>query len=321
MNSGSSSLKYSLFDTARPAPLLEGAVEKIGSGEAAHHVRTPETRKDLPAAGIATVGDALAVMLGVLTDPEIKALGSLNEINAVGHRVVHGGKRFSSSTVISNEVKDAIRSYIPIAPLHNPLQHRGIDALEKLLPTVSPGRRNSTRRSIRPCPKQPPPMPSPLRSARRNRSGGTAFHGTNHRFVSMSAATFLKRPVGELRIISCHLGSGASVCAIDHGRSIDTSMGMTPLEGLIMGTRAGDLDPGVILHLMRHRGMTLEQVDRMLNKESGLKGISGKSNDMREVLEGAEAEDPHCKLAVSAFCYRLRKYIGSYVAALGAWMS
>lgn len=316
VNSGSSSLKYSLFDTSRPAPLLEGAVEKIGSGEAAHHVRTPETRKDLPAAGIATVGDALAVMLGALTDPEIQALGSLSEIDAVGHRVVHGGKRFSSSTVISDEVKEAIRSYIPIAPLHNPFNIEGIEALEKLLPEAPQVAVFDTS-FHQTMPETASTYAIPFAVGEEEQIRRYGFHGTNHRFVAMSAATFLKRPVGEMKIISCHLGSGASVCAIDHGRSIDTSMGMTPLEGLIMGTRAGDLDPGAILHLMRHRGMTLEEVDRMLNKESGLKGISGRSNDMREVLEGAEAEDPHCKLAVSAFCYRLRKYIGSYVAALG----
>lgn len=143
------------------------------------------------------------------------------------------------------------------------------------------------------------------------------FHGTNHRFVSLSAATALKIPVGDLKIISCHLGSGASVCAIDHGQSIDTSMGMTPLEGLVMGTRAGDVDPGVLLHLMRHAGMTFEQIDKILNKDSGLKGLSGKSNDMREVLEAAEAGDMRCKMAVSIFCYRVKKYIGSYIAALG----
>ncbi len=316
VNSGSSSLKYSLFDTAAPAPLLEGAVEKIGSGEAVHHVRTPETRKDLPAAGIATVGDALAVMLGALTDPEIKALGSLSGIDAVGHRVVHGGKRFSSSTVVSDEVKDAIRSYIPIAPLHNPFNIEGIEALEKLLPAVPQVAVFDTS-FHQTMPEAASTYAIPFAVGEEEQIRRYGFHGTNHRFVAMSAATFLKRPVGEMKIISCHLGSGASVCAIDHGRSIDTSMGMTPLEGLIMGTRAGDLDPGAILHLMRHRGMTLEEVDRMLNKESGLKGISGRSNDMREVLEGAEAEDPQCKLAVSAFCYRLRKYIGSYVAALG----
>lgn len=316
VNSGSSSLKYSLFDTSRPAPLLEGAVEKIGSGEAAHHVRTPETRKDLPAAGIATVGDALAVMLGALTDPEIQALGSLSGIDAVGHRVVHGGKRFSSSTVISDEVKEAIRSYIPIAPLHNPFNIEGIEALEKLLPEAPQVAVFDTS-FHQTMPETASTYAIPFAVGEEEQIRRYGFHGTNHRFVAMSAATFLKRPVGEMKIISCHLGSGASVCAIDHGRSIDTSMGMTPLEGLIMGTRAGDLDPGAILHLMRHRGMTLEEVDRMLNKESGLKGISGRSNDMREVLEGAEAEDPHCKLAVSAFCYRLRKYIGSYVAALG----
>jgi acetate kinase len=316
VNSGSSSLKYSLFDTARPVPLLEGAVEKIGSGEAVHHVRTPEIRKDLPAEGIATVGDAFAVMVGTLADPEIKALGSLGEINAVGHRVVHGGKRFSSSTVISDEVKEAIRSYIPIAPLHNPFNLEGIEAMEKLLPAVPQVAVFDTSfHQTMPEPAATYAIPFAIGEEEQIRRYG--FHGTNHRFVAMSGATFLKRPVGDLKIISCHLGSGASVCAIDHGRSIDTSMGMTPLEGLIMGTRAGDLDPGVILHLMRNRGLTLEQMDRMLNKESGLKGLSGRSNDMREVLEGAEAEDLHCKLAVSAFCYRVKKYIGSYIAALG----
>jgi acetate kinase len=316
VNSGSSSLKYSLFDTAKPVPLLEGAVEKIGSGEAVHHVRTPATRKDLPAAGIATVGDAFAVMVGTLADPDIKALGGIGEINAVGHRVVHGGRKFASSTVINEDVKEAIRSFIPIAPLHNPYNLEGIEALEKLLPEVPQVAVFDTSfHQTMPEPAATYAIPFAVGEEEQIRRYG--FHGTNHRFVAMSAATFLKRPVGDLKIISCHLGSGASACAIDHGRSIDTSMGMTPLEGLIMGTRAGDLDPGAILHLMRHRGLTLEQVDRMLNKESGLQGISGKSNDMREVLEGAEAEDLHCKLAVSAFCYRVKKYIGSYIAALG----
>jgi acetate kinase len=316
VNSGSSSLKYSLFDTARPVPLLEGTVEKIGSGEAVHHVRTPELKKDLPAAGIASVGDAFTVMAGTLADPEIRAVGTLGEINAVGHRVVHGGKRFHSSTVVNDEVKEAIRSYIPIAPLHNPFNLEGIEAVEKLLPAVPQVAVFDTS-FHQTMPDAAATYAIPFGVGEEEQIRRYGFHGTNHRFVAMSAATFLKRPVGELKIISCHLGSGASVCAIDHGRSVDTSMGMTPLEGLIMGTRAGDLDPGAILHLMRHRGLTLEQVDRMLNKESGLMGLSGRSNDMREVLEGAEAEDLHCKLAVSAFCYRVKKYIGSYVAALG----
>ncbi|HCS76493.1 MAG TPA: acetate/propionate family kinase, partial [Syntrophaceae bacterium] len=143
------------------------------------------------------------------------------------------------------------------------------------------------------------------------------FHGTNHKFVSLCAATFLKRPVGELKMISCHLGSGASVCAIDHGRSVDTSMGMTPLEGLVMGTRAGDVDPGVLLHLLRHRGMTADEMDQMLNRKSGLLGISGASNDMRILLKAAESGDLRCEKAISTFCYRVRKYIGAYWAALG----
>lgn len=317
VNSGSSSLKYALFDTEKRFPMIEGIVENIGSLEASHTIRTQEIeKKEIPAADISTVGGAFHAMISAITDSDLKCIKDIGEINAVGHRVVHGGKRFFNSEAINRDVIEVIRSLIPIAPLHNPYNLEGIEAMQRLLPDIPQVAVFDTSFHQN-MPENAVIYAIPFDVCAEEQIRRYGFHGTNHRFVALSTATFVKKPVGELKIISCHLGSGASVCAIDHGRSIDTSMGMTPLEGLIMGTRAGDIDAGVILHLMRHRGMTIEQLDRMLNKESGLKGISGKSNDMRIVLEGAEAGDAHCELAVSSFCYRVKKYIGSYIAALG----
>ena len=316
INCGSSSLKYSLFDTTRPHPLLEGLVEKIGSGEAIHKWTTPAGKKEVPANEIAGIEEAFSAMISVITDPSGGVIHNINEINAIGHRVVHGGSRFASSVVTSEEVTAAIRSFFPLAPLHNPYNLEGIELMQKLLPDVPEVAVFDTAFHLSmPENAYTYALPHALCEAEQIRRYG--FHGTNHKFVALTAATTLKRPVGELKMISCHLGSGASVCAIDHGKSVDTSMGMTPLEGLIMGTRPGDVDPGVILHLMRHGGLGVDEIDRILNRDSGLKGISGKSNDMREVLAAAETGDMRCRLAVSAFCYRVRKYIGAYMLALG----
>ena len=316
INCGSSSLKYSLFDTTRPQPLLEGLVEKIGSEEVVHRVTTPAGKKEIPANSISTIEGAFSAMIEVITDPSGGAIRNLNEINAIGHRVVHGGSRFASSVVASDEVRAAIRSFFPLAPLHNPYNLEGIERMQKLLPGVPEVAVFDTAFHVSmPDNAYTYALPHELCETQQIRRYG--FHGTNHKFVALTAAAYLKRPAGELKMISCHLGSGASVCAIDHGKSVDTSMGMTPLEGLIMGTRPGDVDPGVILHLMRHGGLGADEMDRILNRDSGLKGISGKSNDMREVLAAAEAGDMRCRLAVSAFCYRVRKYIGAYMLALG----
>ncbi len=316
INCGSSSLKYSLFDTAKSDPLLEGLVEKIGSGEASHRVKTNEARREEPAAEIQNMEDAFGVMITALKDAKNEALNDLGEIKAIGHRVVHGGSDFSSSVVINKQVTDAIRSLFSLAPLHNPYNLEGIEMMQKLLPDVPQVAAFDTAFHMgMPESAYTYALPHDLCVKEQVRRYG--FHGTNHRFVVLSAATYLKRPVGEMKMISCHLGSGCSVCAVDHGQSIDTSMGLTPLEGLVMGTRAGDIDPGIILHLMRHSGMSVDEIDRLLNKESGLKGITGKSNDMRTILQAAEAGDLLCRLAISVFCYRVRKYIGSYIAALG----
>lgn len=316
VNCGSSSLKYTLFDTVQSEPVIEGTVEKIGAGDAAHIIRTPNGKKEFPALEIATIEQAFELMIAAISDMAYTGLKNLNEIKAVGHRVVHGGVRFPGSIKINPDVTETIKALIPLAPLHNPYNLAGIELMQKLIPEAAQVAVFDTSFHVR-MPEKAYTYALPHTVCEEEQIRRYGFHGSNHKFVSLSAATFLKRPTGELKIISCHLGSGASVCAIDHGRSVDTSMGMTPLEGLVMGTRPGDVDPGVILHLLRHRKMSADDIDQMLNKQSGLLGISGKSSDMRTILQAAEAGDLKSENAISTFCYRIKKYIGAYWAALG----
>jgi acetate kinase len=316
VNCGSSSLKYTLFDTTKNEPLLEGLIEKIGSGDASHVIRTGEIKKDEPVKNVMVIEDAFRIMIATLTDKTYAGINDLGEIKAVGHRVVHGGAKFPVSVVITDEVIASIKELNPLAPLHNPYNLEGIELMKKLIPGAPHVAVFDTSFHMK-MPENAYTYALPYDVCEEEQIRRYGFHGTNHKFVALSAATFLKRPLGELRMISCHLGSGASVCAIDRGQSVDTSMGMTPLEGLVMGTRGGDIDPGVILHLLRHRKMSFDEVDQMLNKKSGILGISGKSNDMREIIEAADAGDSRCKLAITTFCYRIRKYIGAYTAALG----
>jgi len=315
LNSGSSSLKYSLFDTIRNLTLIEGAIEKIGSGDAAHHIRTPQIKHKDAQPDVMTMNEAFDVMIRTLTNPEFTAIDRLSDLNVVGHRVVHGGGQFSNAVVINENIMASIRSASSMAPLHNPYNLAGIERMQLLLPAVPQVAVFDTA-FHQTMPSHAYTYALPHEVCERELIRRYGFHGTNHEYMALRASTWLKRPLGELKMISCHLGNGASLCAIDHGRSIDTSMGMTPLEGLIMGTRPGDVDPGAIIHLMKNASRNIEDMDRMLNRESGLKGISGK-NDMREILAGAEQGDVRCTRAISAFCYRTRKYIGAYVAALG----
>ncbi|PKN77037.1 MAG: acetate/propionate family kinase [Deltaproteobacteria bacterium HGW-Deltaproteobacteria-10] len=316
VNCGSSSLKYTLFDTTKTTPVIEGLIEKIGSGDASHVIRTPDNKKELSVKEIMSIQNAFGLMVATITDMAYTGIGDLGEIKAVGHRVVHGGAQFPSSVIINAEVSAAISDLVPLAPLHNPYNLEGITLMQQLIPAAQQVAVFDTSFHAS-MPEKAYTYALPYAVCEEERIRRYGFHGTNHKFVALSAATFLKRPLGELKIISCHLGSGASFCAIDHGQSVDTSMGMTPLEGLIMGTRAGDLDPGIILHLLRQRGMNVDEIDQMLNKKSGLMGLSGKSNDMRTILAAAEAGDIRCEKAISTFCYRARKYIGAYSAALG----
>jgi acetate kinase len=314
VNLRTGSLKYRFFDTDDESHNVEGQVEWIGEPRA--------TQTHITGAGAYTFElgtidhrEALKAALDRLADPEIGVLENLGEITAVGHRVVHGGDKYSSPVLIDDQVLADIRSFAHLAPLHNPMHALGIEWCREMLPGVPHVAIFDTAFHH----TMPPyayryALPENLYTEDGIRRYG--FHGPSHQYVAMMAATHLKERFSRLKIITCHLGEGASVCAIDHGRSIDTSMGLTPLEGLVMVTRSGDIDPAIVTYLMR-KGMSADEIDHLLNRESGMKGLSGLSGDTREIPDAANAGDPKAMLAAEAFTYRLRKYIGAYYAALG----
>ncbi|MHC4598291.1 MAG: acetate/propionate family kinase [Planctomycetota bacterium] len=310
LNCGSSSLKYRLFDSGDPAGGGAGLVERIGLSGTRHRFRRGNERGEEAVAGAGHEA-AIEVMVAALGGAQ-----GLSGIDVVGHRVVHGGEKYGQAVVIDEDVMEAIRAFESLAPLHVPANLAGIEAARRLLPDTPQVAVFDTS-FYRTLPRFAYLYGLPYERYTDDGIRRYGFHGTSHKFVSYKAATFLKRPWTELQLVTCHLGNGASVTAIDHGRPVDTSMGMTPLEGLIMGTRVGDLDPGALLHLMRIRGMAVEEAEAMLNRESGLKGLSGVSSDMREVLEQAHGGNDRALMAVQSFCYRIKKYVGAYWAALG----
>ena len=323
LNCGSSSVKYQLVETSRARiarnddlVLARGTVERIGSGSAVHAYQRGTGPRTTEAKEILEHRGAVADLLRLLTDPERGVVGDPAEIAAVGHRVVHGGERFSASVRIDAEVERSIEQCCELAPLHNPHNLRGLRAARAILGNVPHVAVFDTAFH-----QTMPPhaylygLPYALYTRHAIRRYG--FHGTSHRYVAWRSEALLGRPRGETRLVTCHLGAGASVCAIDHGHSIDTSMGFTPLEGLLMGTRAGDLDPSLVFHILHAEDLDEHQLTAMLNKHSGLYGLSGISGDMREILAEEGKGHERAKIAIDAFCYRLRKYIGAYVAALG----
>ncbi len=315
LNCGSSSLKYSFFDTTRPDHTLRGHVDRIGQDgmRLVQRGDKGEWQRELPKGGYA---EAFAAMLTGLLDEEHGAIRELTAISAVGHRVVHGGEKFTGAVLIDDAVLEGIEALAPLAPLHNPVNAAGIREARRVFPAVPHVAVFDTAfHATLPAHAWLYGLPYEYYEKHRIRRFG--FHGTSHQYVALAAAQYLKRRPRELKIVSCHLGNGASLCAIDHGRSVDTTMGFTPAEGLIMGTRCGDLDSGVLAYLERTQGLTAAQMDEVLNKKSGLLGLSGISGDMREVEQAAESGDPRALTALKAFCYRVRKYIGSYVAAMG----
>lgn len=314
LNLRTGSLKYRYFDTNDESKNVEGQVEWIGEPRA---LQTHTTQKGQYTFALGPVDHraALEAALDRLVDPETGVLERLNEITAVGHRVVHGGDRYSSPVVIDNEVLADIRSFGHLAPVHNLMHALGIEWCQEILPDVPQVAVFDTAFHH----TMPPyayryALPEELYEKEGIRRYG--FHGTSHQYVALMAATFLKMRFSRLKIITCHLGEGASVCAIDHGRSVDTSMGLTPLEGLVMVTRSGDIDPAIVTYLMR-KGMTADEIEQLLLRESGMKALSGLSGDTREIPDAANAGDPKAMLAAETFTYRLRKYIGAYYAALG----
>ncbi|MGH1523753.1 acetate/propionate family kinase [Leifsonia sp. L25] len=312
VNSGSSSLKYQLIDAESDDALASGLVERIG--ESSGHIRhagpdgTWESTLAIPdhTAAFRVMLDAFAA-----EGPNLDE----NPLAAVGHRVVHGGKRFFEPTIVTDLVEINIEDLSDLAPLHNPANLQGIRAAKKAFPDVEHVAVFDTafHQTLAP---EAYTYAIDAALADRHRVRRYGFHGTSHRYVSRAAAEFLGRPLGELKQIVLHLGNGASVCAVDAGRSVDTSMGMTPLEGLVMGTRSGDLDPAVLLHLARRAGLGIDDLDELLNRRSGLLGLSG-HGDMRDVRHAAESGDAAARLALDTTVHRLKHYIGAYTAELG----
>lgn len=315
INCGSSSLKYSFYDTSNESRHARGQIERIGVDGTRLKHRGPagELKRDLPRAGFA---EAMKAMGAELSAKDTGVIGGPAEVSVVVHRVVHGGERFTEGTLITDEVLEAIEALSSLAPLHNPVNVAGIREMRRLYPAVPQVAVFDTAfHHTLPAYAYLYGLPYDLYEKKAVRRYG--FHGTSHNYVALRAAQYLKRRPNELRLVNCHLGNGSSLCAVNHGRSVDTTMGFTPAEGLIMGTRCGDVDAGVIAFLERTEKLTATQSEEMLNKKSGLLGLSGISSDMREILQAAEEGQQRALITLKAYCYRIRKYIGAYVAAMG----
>ncbi len=315
INAGSSSLKYQLYDMTDESVLAKGLVERIGMDSSILTHKPTNKEEYTEVSEILEHTTAIRKVLNALTDAEHGVISSISEIQAVGHRVVHGGEIFKQSALVTPEAKSEIRRLFDLAPLHNPASMMGIKAAETNMPEVPQVVVFDTSfHQTMPEKAYMYAIPRVLYNKYKVRRYGA--HGTSHDFVSKEAAKFVGRPLEDLKIITCHIGNGGSVTAVQGGLSVDTSMGMTPLEGLMMGTRSGDLDPAIVPYVMNKEELTVNEVNSMLNKHSGLLAISGISSDMREITEGMEKGEANSTLAFEMYEYRLRKYIGSYAAAM-----
>jgi len=320
INTGSSSIKYQLFDMERHRILASGVAEKIGEDTSIlTHWNVSANGEDVEKVEEGVIADhheGMNRILGLLIDPEHGVVGDKSEISAVGHRVVHGGEAFHSPTIIDESVIAAIKENIPLAPLHNPSNLMGIEVAGAIFPD-SPQVAVFDTAFHQTIPMESYLYAIPFELYEKHRIRRYGFHGTSHAYVAERAAEYLRRPLCELNLITIHLGNGASMAALKNGISVDTTMGMTPLAGLVMGTRSGDIDPALTFFLADQLRMSVKEIDDLLNKDSGLKGICG-SNDMREVIRKKDAGDDRAEIALKLYCYRIRKYIGAYFAALGS---
>lgn len=316
LNCGSSSAKYKLIEVDHNVILAEGGVEKIGLPDAFIKVKLDDGSKKSIPLDITDHSGAIKAILDILVDPELGCIKSFDEINAVGHRVVHGGEKFNKSVLITDEVKDMIRECYGIAPLHNPVNMAGIDAITQVLPQVPQVAVFDTA-FHQTMPRKAFMYALPFEYYTRDHVRRYGFHGTSHRFVAQKVCDMLGVDINEQKIIVCHIGNGASITAVKNGKSIDTTMGLTPTEGLMMGTRSGDVDPGAIVYLMDKYNLTAKEMLDIINKKSGVLGITGFSSDMRDVTEAADVKgDELAKLALDMYEHRILKYIGAYVAEL-----
>jgi acetate kinase len=315
INSGSSSVKYKLFDVKGEQELAKGIVERIGLKRSSLLHQTVGKKELKLSKDIPDHDAAIKLALDFLTDKEHGAIRDTSEIAAVGHRVVHGGEEFSGSVIITGRVIKAIKSHFNIAPLHNPPNLLGIRVAQKLLPNVKHVAVFDTA-FHQTIPASAYLYAIPYNFYKNDKIRKYGFHGTSHKYVALRSAEILNKPVAKLNLITAHLGNGCSITAVKNGKSVNTSMGFTPLEGLVMGTRSGDIDPAVVFYLIRKKKLSVDEVDNLLNKKSGLLGMSEISSDMRDVYNGVKKGNEKATLAFEVFVDRIQKYIGSYIVAM-----
>ncbi|MFP4456263.1 MAG: acetate/propionate family kinase [Clostridia bacterium] len=315
INCGSSSLKYQVFNMEKEEVLAKGNVEKIGIEGSFIKYKNFKGFSLKEENEINDHNDAIKLVFNVLTDDENGVIKDVSEIDAIGHRVVHAGEKYAGSVLITKDVKDALKECIELAPLHNPPNIIGIEACEAIMPDVQHVGVFDTA-FHQTMPKKAFLYGLPYEFYEKYGLRRYGFHGTSHKYVASRAAKILDKPLDELKIVTCHLGNGASITAVEKGKSVDTSMGFTPLEGLIMGTRCGDIDPAIVPFLMDKENLNTDEINNLMNKESGVLGISGVSNDFRTLEDAASDGNELAKVALDAFAYKVRKYIGSYVAAM-----
>ncbi len=316
LNCGSSSVKYKLIESDSKEVLAEGGVEKIGLPDSFLKFKRPDGSKGILTIDMPTAKEAVKNVLDILTDPKEGVIKSFDEIQAVGHRVVHGMEKFNKSVLITPEVIEKVKECYAVAPLHNPANVTGIEAVSSLMPDVPQVAVFDTA-FHQTMPAEAYMYALPYEAYEKYGVRRYGFHGTSHRYVSRRACEFLGLPYEKQRIITCHIGNGASITAIKDGKSVDTSMGLTPTEGLMMGTRVGDVDPGALVYMMEREGLDAEGLSKLINKQSGVAGVTELSSDMRDIEAAVEAGNERATLALNMYEYRILKYIGAYTAVLG----
>ncbi|MGM9827962.1 MAG: acetate/propionate family kinase [Muribaculaceae bacterium] len=316
LNCGSSSAKYKLIDTADEKVLAEGGVEKIGLKDGFIKYKKADGSKAVTELGHIDHKGAVEAILRQLTDPVDGCINGFDEIDAVGHRLVHGGEKFSHSVLITDEVKDMVRDCYDLAPLHNPANMTGVEAIDALMPGIPQvGVFDTAFHQTMPAKSFMYALPYKYYAEDGVRRYG--FHGTSHRYVSQRVAEMLGVDIADKKIITCHIGNGASITAVEGGKSVDTSMGLTPTEGLMMGTRVGDVDPGALVYLMLKHNLSADDLQKIIQKESGMLGVTEISNDMREIEAAVNAGNERAKMGLEMYEQRITKYIGAYAAEMG----
>lgn len=315
LNCGSSSIKFQFINTTDGQVLAKGLVEKIGEATGLYTYKSDVYTKENAEVVVPTHTEGINFIVKDLMDAEHGVISSPDEIDGVGHRVLHGGEKYAKPAIVNDDVKQAIRDLFAVGPLHNPANMMGIEAVETVMPKLKQVVIFDTD-FHQTMPPKAYLYAIPMEYYKKHGLRRYGFHGTSHKFIAIQTAKYLNKSLDDLNIISCHIGNGASVAAIKNGKCVDTSMGFAPLEGLVMGTRCGDIDPSVLFYMMDTLGMSVEEVKNLVNKKSGILGLSGISNDMRDIEDGLAKNDENCTLAWEVYVYRLKKYIGAYLASL-----